>query len=65
MSTQEIDDVVAWLAAQRPQFAGGLYPNAAKAAGVEHYFVEQEPPFIEMPALEAAKADYDYLHALS
>jgi len=38
---------------------------AAKAAGVEHYFVEQEPPFVEMPALEAAKADYDYLHALS
>jgi sugar phosphate isomerase/epimerase len=38
---------------------------AAKKAGVQHYFVEQEPPFIEMPALEAAKADYDYLHALS
>ena len=38
---------------------------AAKKAGVEHYFVEQEPPFVEMPALDAAKADYDYLHALS
>ena len=33
LSSQEISDVVAWLAAQRPQFAGGLYPNAAKAAG--------------------------------
>jgi sugar phosphate isomerase/epimerase len=38
---------------------------AAKAAGVEHYFVEQEPPFLNMPALEAARADYDYLHKLS
>ena len=38
---------------------------AARQAGVQHYFVEQEPPFVEMPALTAAKADYDYLHALS
>lgn len=38
---------------------------AARRAGVQHYFVEQEPPFVEMPALAAAKADYDYLHALS
>ena len=37
---------------------------AAQRAGVQHYFVEQEPPFVEMPALAAAKADYDYLHAL-
>ena len=27
-------------------------------------FVEQEPPFKEMPALEAIKVDYDYLHNL-
>ncbi len=33
MSSQEISDVVAWLAAQRPLFVGGPYPNAAKAAG--------------------------------
>lgn len=37
----------------------------ARRAGVQHYFVEQEPPFVEMPALAAAKADFDYLHALS
>jgi len=37
----------------------------AQRAGVQHYFVEQEPPFVELPALAAAKADYDYLHALS
>ena len=28
-------------------------------------FVEQEPPFKEMPALEAIKVDFDYLHNLS
>jgi mono/diheme cytochrome c family protein len=33
MSSQEISDVVAWLSAQRPQFAGRPYPSAAKAAG--------------------------------
>jgi sugar phosphate isomerase/epimerase len=27
-------------------------------------FVEQEPPFTEMPALEAIKVDFDYLHNL-
>jgi hypothetical protein len=27
-------------------------------------FVEQEPPFTEMPALEAIKVDYDYLKNL-
>jgi sugar phosphate isomerase/epimerase len=37
---------------------------AAKAARIAHYFVEQEPPFTRMPALAAAKVDYDYLHAL-
>jgi sugar phosphate isomerase/epimerase len=38
--------------------------SAAKATGATHYFVEQEPPFKDMPALDAIKADYDYLHRL-
>jgi sugar phosphate isomerase/epimerase len=42
----------------RPIFA------AAREAGVEQYYVEQEPPFKDMPAMEAIKVDYDYLHAL-
>jgi mono/diheme cytochrome c family protein len=33
MSSQEISDVVAWLSAQRPQFAGRPYPSPAKPAG--------------------------------
>jgi len=33
MSPQEISDVVAWLAAQRPKFPGSPYPIAAKSAG--------------------------------
>ncbi len=37
---------------------------AAKKAGVEQYYVEQEPPFTEMPALEAIRVDYDFLHKL-
>jgi sugar phosphate isomerase/epimerase len=43
----------------RPIFA------AAKAGGLKHYFVEQEGPFSRMPPLEAAKVDYDYLHAIN
>lgn len=42
----------------RPIFA------AAREAGVEQYYVEQEPPFKDMTALEAIKVDYDYLHTL-
>jgi sugar phosphate isomerase/epimerase len=38
---------------------------AAKAAGVEQYYVEQEPPFIGTTALEAAKLDYEYVRALN
>jgi sugar phosphate isomerase/epimerase len=38
---------------------------AAPAAGVENIFVEQEPPFIKFTALEAAKADYDYLQSIA
>ncbi|HEX4488996.1 MAG TPA: sugar phosphate isomerase/epimerase [Terriglobales bacterium] len=37
---------------------------AAKKTEVEQYYVEQEPPFTEMPALEAIKVDYDFLHNL-
>ena len=33
MTSQEISDVVAWLASQRPQYPGRPYPNAARAAG--------------------------------
>ena len=43
----------------RPIFA------AAAKGQVEQCYVEQEPPFTEMTALEAIKADYDYLHALN
>ena len=38
---------------------------AAKKAQVKHYFVEQEPPFEEMPPFEALKVSYDYLHGLN
>jgi len=37
---------------------------AAARANVK-LFVEQEPPFKEMPALEAIKVDFDYLHKLN
>jgi cytochrome c oxidase cbb3-type subunit III len=33
MSAQEISDIVAWLSAQRPQFASRAYPDTAKIAG--------------------------------
>ncbi len=38
--------------------------QTAKARQIEFLFVEQEPPFTEMPALEAIKVDYDYLKNL-
>lgn len=37
---------------------------AAKKAQIRAIFVEQEPPFTEMPALEAIKVDYEYLKNL-
>jgi len=37
---------------------------AAKKTEVEKYYVEQEPPFDDMPAMDAIKVDYDYLHKL-
>jgi len=38
--------------------------DAAAKAGIHDYYVEQEPPFVEMPALEAVRVDYQYLRAL-
>jgi sugar phosphate isomerase/epimerase len=38
--------------------------EAADKAGVERCYVEQEPPFQKMPALEAIKVSYNYLRAL-
>lgn len=38
---------------------------SARDAGIEQYYVEQEPPFADMPALEAIKVDYDILHKMS
>lgn len=36
---------------------------AAEAAGVQHYYVEQEPPFA-MPRIEAARKSFEYLAKL-
>jgi mono/diheme cytochrome c family protein len=33
MSSQDVSDVVAWLASQRPKFPGQPYPNSAKLTG--------------------------------
>ena len=33
MSAQDVSDVVAWLASQRPRFPGQPYPNVAKSTG--------------------------------
>ena len=37
---------------------------AASQIGVRYYYVEQEPPFLDMTSLEAARADYNYLRRL-
>jgi sugar phosphate isomerase/epimerase len=36
-----------------------------KGKGIQHVFVEQEGPYSRMPAMQAAKVDYTYLHSLS
>ena len=41
-----------------------IFAAAAKTE-VELYYVEQEPPFVATPAMEAIKIDYDYLHAMA
>ncbi|MFZ0631857.1 MAG: sugar phosphate isomerase/epimerase [Acidobacteriaceae bacterium] len=38
--------------------------KAARRIGVRHFYVEQEPPYKEMPPLEAAAVDYATLHSL-
>ena len=38
--------------------------DAAMAAGIREFYIEQEPPFLEMPALAAVRVDYDTLRAL-
>ncbi len=38
---------------------------AATKTEVELYYVEQEPPFVTTPALDAIKIDYEYLHAMA
>jgi sugar phosphate isomerase/epimerase len=38
---------------------------AAKKTEVEWFYVEQEPPYEDMPVMEAIKVDYEYLHKLN
>ena len=38
--------------------------SVASKGQIRALFVEQEPPFTEMPALEAIKVDYNYLKNL-
>lgn len=37
---------------------------AAQKAGVEHFFVEQDPPMADMTPLEAAAADFSYVKGI-
>jgi sugar phosphate isomerase/epimerase len=39
--------------------------SAAKKAGIEQYYVEQEPPYNDMPVLDAIKVDYAYVSELT
>ena len=38
--------------------------TAARNAGIEYSYVEQEPPFLDMTSLQAAAADFRYLRGL-
>ena len=38
---------------------------AAKRAGVQHFFVEQDPPMVGKTPLEAAEIDYAYLKSIN
>ena len=38
--------------------------QAAAEAQVEQYYIEQEPPFTKMSALQAVRVNYNYLHAM-
>jgi len=42
----------------RPIFAAGA------DAGLQHYFVEQEGPFVRMSPVQAAEVDYEYLRSI-
>jgi sugar phosphate isomerase/epimerase len=48
----------------RGAIAYGPILAAARKARIRALFVEQEPPFTEIPALEAIKVDYEYLKNL-
>jgi len=37
---------------------------AARAAGVEYYYVDHDPPFAGKTAFEAARIDFDYLQPI-
>ena len=39
--------------------------SAARKTKLRAFFIEQEPPFTEMPALEAIKVNFSYLNSLS
>jgi len=38
--------------------------GAAERAGLQHFFAEQEAPFLDLNPLQAAKVAYEYLHAI-
>jgi sugar phosphate isomerase/epimerase len=38
--------------------------KAARKTAVKYIYVEQEPPFLDMAAIDAARVDYQYLHGL-
>jgi sugar phosphate isomerase/epimerase len=54
----------------KPTELGGGKPDykpifaAAAKAQVEQYYIEQEPPFTKMSALQAVRVNYNYLHAM-
>jgi sugar phosphate isomerase/epimerase len=37
---------------------------AARAAGIEYYYIDHDPPFVGKTAFEAAKVDYNYLQPI-
>ena len=38
--------------------------GAAERSGLQHFFAEQEAPFLDLTPLQAAKVAYEYLHAI-
>ena len=41
-----------------------IFSAAQKAGHIEWYYVEQEPPYEDMPVMDAIKVDYEYIHML-